>query len=105
MSKRRAPRLSPQILDHASAWFVEFNEGNVDAASREEFIRWLRISPEHVRAYLQISAHWEDARVLRPSQDLTTDQLIQMGRGAGNVVPLEPFSGSIFPCAEVPRPV
>jgi hypothetical protein len=40
--------------------FVEFNEAEVGHAAREGFIHWLRTSLEHVRAYLQVTAHWEE---------------------------------------------
>jgi transmembrane sensor len=52
---------SEQILEEACAWFIDCNEGALDAAGREHFNQWLRQSPEHVRAYLEISAAWESA--------------------------------------------
>jgi transmembrane sensor len=60
-------RVNAQIVDEAAAWFVEFSEGDVDARGRSEFNRWLRTSPEHVRAYLQISALWENSSLIRGS--------------------------------------
>lgn len=62
--RTRTPKLSPHILEEASSWFVELNEGEADQADREEFNVWLRTSPEHVRAYLQVTAFWEDAKTL-----------------------------------------
>ena len=47
-----------QILDEAGAWFVEFRTGNPTARAREEFMQWLRRSPDHIRAYLDISQHY-----------------------------------------------
>ncbi len=88
MSKRKAPTLSGQILDEATTWFVEFSEGELSQSAREEFIRWLRTSPEHVRAYLQIAAHWEDASALKESQTLTIEELIALARAEGNVIAL-----------------
>jgi len=83
VSKRKAPKLSGQILDEATTWFVEFGEGELSQSAREEFIRWLRTSPEHVRAYLQITAHWEDARALKESQTRTIEELIGLGARRG----------------------
>jgi len=74
-----------QILEEASTWFVELSEGHLTDAVREQFSDWLRASPEHVRAYLQISALWEDAPLLgKGAEDV--EALIARTRAAGNVV-------------------
>lgn len=44
-----------QILEEASRWFAEFRGGEVDRRTRRRFMRWLRQSPEHIRAYMEIS--------------------------------------------------
>jgi transmembrane sensor len=90
----RKPKLSPEILEQASSWFVDFNEGEADRADREEFSAWLRTSPEHVRAYLQISAFWEDAKTLgKHTPDL--DVLIDRAKAEHNIVTLELERGRI----------
>jgi transmembrane sensor len=74
-----------QILEEASTWFVELSEGHLADKLREQFSDWLRASPEHVRAYLQISALWEDAPLLgKGAEDV--EALIARTRAAGNVV-------------------
>jgi transmembrane sensor len=74
-----------QILEEASTWFVELSEGHLTDKVREQFNDWLRGSPEHVRAYLQISALWEDAPLLgKGAEDV--EALIALARGASNVV-------------------
>ena len=74
-----------QILEEASAWFVELSEGHLTDKVREQFSDWLRASPEHVRAYLQISALWEDAPLLgKGAEDV--EALIARTCAAGNVV-------------------
>ncbi len=74
-----------QILEEASTWFVELSEGHLTDKVREQFSDWLRASPEHVRAYLQISALWEDAPLLgKGAEDV--EALIARTRAAGNVV-------------------
>jgi len=89
MNRRTAPKLSAQIIQEATTWFVEFNEGDVSLPAREEFIAWMRRSPEHVRAYLQVSAHWEDAQALEKGRRHSVDELIALGRSeVTNVVPL-----------------
>jgi len=74
-----------QILEEASTWFVELREGHLTDKVREQFSDWLRASPEHVRAYLQISALWEDAPLLgKGAEDV--EALIARTCAAGNVV-------------------
>jgi transmembrane sensor len=74
-----------QILEEASTWFVELSEGHLTDKVREQFSDWLRASPEHVRAYLEVSALWEDAPLLaKGAQDV--EALIARTRAAGNVV-------------------
>jgi transmembrane sensor len=79
-----------QILDEASTWFVELSEGEVNVSAREEFTTWLRKSPEHVRAFLQIAAVWEDAPLLGNRKPLDIDALLTSARFGSNVVPLGP---------------
>lgn len=77
--------INSQILEEASTWFVELSEGHLTDKVREEFSDWLRTSPEHVRAYLQISAFWEDAPLLgKGAQDV--EALIARTRAAGTIV-------------------
>ncbi len=84
---KRNPRLSTQILEEASSWFIDFSEGEVDGDGREEFNNWLRRSPEHVRAYLQITAFWEDARTLKNQADV--NDVVARAMAEQNVYPLD----------------
>ena len=47
--------MNRQILEEASAWFIEFRAGSQSATRHTEFVHWLTRSPEHIRAYLEIS--------------------------------------------------
>jgi transmembrane sensor len=80
VSKHKSSPLTGEILDAAAGWFVEFNEGKVSQAQREAFIDWLKTSPEHVRAYLQVAAHWEDARALNKPSLPAIEELVVIGR-------------------------
>lgn len=82
------PKLNAQILEEASAWFVDFNEEEVDQTGREEFIAWLRRSPEHVRAFLQVSAFWEDADALGERPDLDIEGVVARAMANHNVFAL-----------------
>lgn len=89
MSKPKSPvTLNESILEEASGWFIDFNEGELDAAAREQFHQWLRRSPEHVRAYIEIAAAWEDSSRLNPPQTLDIDALIAQASAEHNIIPL-----------------
>jgi transmembrane sensor len=97
MSKHNPPKIRDEIIAEASAWFVEFNDNPEDQSIREAFDRWVRRSPEHVQAYLQISAHWEEGAP-RPNAPVESiDELIALAKTDSNVVHLtsraaRPFS-------------
>src|SRR5580700_3122254 len=83
-------KLNAQIYEEASIWFVEARAGDLDAAARREFDRWLRKSPEHLSAYLEIAAIWNEGPQLDPKAKWATDTLIEQAREAedDNVVAL-----------------
>jgi transmembrane sensor len=78
-----------QIIDEAAQWFVEFSCGDDDRNARRAFDAWLRKSPEHVRAYLEMFPLWQDASKVDAAQATSADALIELARAGGNVVPLE----------------
>jgi len=89
-SQQRAS-FSAGVLDEATTWFVEFLEGVPDERTRAQFLEWLRSSPQNVRAYLQIAAHWEeDTSQLHADASAveSLDELLAMARNENNVVPL-----------------
>lgn len=94
MSQIKSPvTLSESILEEACGWFIDFNEGELDIPGREQFHQWLRRSPEHVRAYIEIAAAWEDSPRLNPPRTLDIDTLLaQAAADPGNVIPLKPSS-------------
>jgi transmembrane sensor len=64
-----------QIYEEACAWFVECRSGDLDAAARAEFDRWLRKSPEHLGAYVEIAAIWNEGSLLDPTNKWDIDTL------------------------------
>lgn len=87
--KSSRPKLNAQILDEAAQWFVELDEPEIDHAQRRAFDEWLRRSPEHVRAFLELVPLWEQAGVPRATSQVDPKQLIEMARNAGaEVTPL-----------------
>jgi transmembrane sensor len=88
VSKTRG-QLNSQIIEEASEWFVEFNTGETDAATRQRFDQWLRASPQHLRAYLEILSMWEDVPFVDPEREVSIDELVALSRGEADVVSLE----------------
>jgi transmembrane sensor len=79
--------LNRQILDEASAWFVDFRIGDVDAPARERFDQWLRGSPEHIRAYMEIARTYVEIPSLKSHHQIDIDVLIASARADTTVVP------------------
>jgi transmembrane sensor len=82
--------MNAQILEEASDWIVRHREGNLDTTARQAFDGWLRESPHHVRAYLEMSALWEDVSSLSPSWNPGAEELIARARADQNIVSLQP---------------
>jgi transmembrane sensor len=88
-AKPPKPKLNRQILDEASDWFVDFRVGDVDQHARERFDEWLRRSPEHIRAYMEIANTYVVLPALNPTRKVDVQDLIAYARSEGNVVPFE----------------
>ncbi|HEX7114218.1 MAG TPA: FecR family protein [Steroidobacter sp.] len=85
----RVSKLPQPILDEAAHWFVDFREGEVDAKRREQFNAWLRRSPEHIRAYIEVSAFWADVPLLMSGREVSIDELIAYAESEDNVVRMQ----------------
>lgn len=83
-----APQLNRQVLDEASAWFVDFRVGDVDAGARARFDQWLRASPEHIRAYMEIAQTYVELPVLKTDHQVDVDSLVASARSDANVLNL-----------------
>jgi transmembrane sensor len=89
LRKRLRTSVNEQIQDEATEWFIRFCEDEVDGSACAEFDTWLRVSPQHVRAYLDISAFWVAAGSVTRTPKVDVDLLVERARAAGNVVVLE----------------
>lgn len=78
-----------QVLNEASEWFVDFRVGDVDAEARARFDEWLRRSPEHIRAYMEIARTYVELPSMDPGKP-DVAALIAYARSEGNVLPLNP---------------
>lgn len=87
--KTQAPKLNRQILEEASDWFVDFRVGDVDSQARERFDEWLRRSPEHIRAYMEIAKTYVVLPALTPDRKIDVQELIAYARSEDNIVPFD----------------
>jgi transmembrane sensor len=81
-------KVRAQIREEASEWLVAFCEEEVDAEGRDASDRWLRTSPEQIRAYLRISALWQNQGLLEKSRGADVHALVARARADSNVLPL-----------------
>ena len=89
MSQDPRARFNTQISTEAAEWLVEFRLDDIDATGRRDFATWIRTSPEHLRAYLEMAALWSQGGSLTAQGHLDSDTLIALARAEGNVVPLQ----------------
>lgn len=56
MPDRPHNRVSKLISEEAAEWLVCLREGSLSGGDRLEYVRWLKQSPEHVRAILELAS-------------------------------------------------
>lgn len=82
--------MNNQIYQEASEWFISFRAGDVDATDRKRFDVWIRKSPEHLRAYLEITEVWQDAAFVQENASTSASALVESARTDDpNVIALE----------------
>jgi len=54
MSARKDDTVTEAIEKRAAEWFVQHRDGNLSTADRQQYLQWLRASPRHVEAYLNV---------------------------------------------------
>lgn len=72
----RPSKMNNQVYQEASEWFVECRAGDLTDRTRRAFDSWLRKSPEHLRAYLELSAIWNEGPLLDPLGKFDSETLI-----------------------------
>lgn len=88
MSSPGHNRINRQINEEAAYWFVEFRTGDIDVTGRKAFDAWVRASPEHLRAFIEIAALWKHSGALDPQSLCKLEELVASAREEANVVPL-----------------
>ena len=80
------------VVAEASAWFIDFRAGDVNGEARLRFIEWLRRSPEHIQAYLEVSGAWSELPSSDPDGRFDIESLIARARSESDVIPLSPVN-------------
>jgi len=96
----------PVIIAEASSWFVEFRAGDASSEARSDFIDWLRRSPEHIQAYLEVSGAWFELPTVDPEHKIDIAALVARACEAPDIVALaqtRPRSRQDAPAPNPPR--
>jgi len=96
MKSPKRKQLNAQIYAEASEWLVEFRSGDIDSGGRKEFYDWLRTSPEHMRAYLELAAIWNEGSILDLQQTFDDTALMRDVSSETNVAPLQRGVDTVF---------
>jgi transmembrane sensor len=88
MSQERTIGLNHQISEEAAEWLVEFRTGPVSTGVRKEFDAWVRASPEHLRAFIEMAVLWRESGALDPQRRLDVEELIERDRCDSKLVDL-----------------
>ena len=96
--------MNTQIYDEASEWIILHRTDTLDADAKRRFDTWLRESPQHLKAYLEMSTIWEEVPALNRDWNPSANELITRAREDTNVVPLgeSRSSSSLSPLGESP---
>jgi transmembrane sensor len=77
----------PAIVSEAAAWFVEFRAQDMSPEARERFMAWLRRSPEHIQAYLEVAGAWAALPTSDSDHRIDIEALLARARAEADVVP------------------
>jgi transmembrane sensor len=92
------------IVAEASEWFIDFRAGDVDGEARLRFIEWLRRSPEHIQAYLEVSGVWSELPSSDPEGRFDIASLIARARNEPDVIPLSQLIPRLPPAPPAAEP-
>jgi transmembrane sensor len=73
---RLSSKLNAQIYSEAAEWFVTCRSGALDDGERRRFDHWLRQSPQHLSAYLELAAIWDEGPGMDAERRYDTETLI-----------------------------
>jgi transmembrane sensor len=94
MSLESGISLNDQISEEAARWLVEFRTGEVDPPGRRDFDAWLRASPEHIRAFIEMAALWHEGEAIDPRRELDVEAILARAESEPHVIELTPTPGT-----------
>ena len=94
MNNERGLKSNPGISEEAAEWLIEFRSGDIDSRGRGDFDAWLRASPEHLRAFIEMAALWQGSASIDPGRKLRIEDLIVRAKAESNVIDLDLDSSS-----------
>lgn len=82
--------IRPETVAAAAAWFAEFRAREATASTRIRFDEWLRQSPEHIQAYLEVAAGWSELPTADPDHRIDIQGLVARARNSEEekIIPL-----------------
>ena len=80
MERSNPAHRNGQVYQEACEWFVEFRLGEPDDTARRAFHAWLKESPAHMGAYLDVSANWTRVAAIDVGARWSKEQLIEDAR-------------------------
>lgn len=90
MNLERRIGLNDQISQEAAEWLVEFRTGDIDPAGRRDFDAWLRASPEHIRAFIDMAALWHESEAIDARRRLDVEAIIARAQSEEKLAELTP---------------
>lgn len=95
MASGSPTRINAQIYEEAGDWLVRQRTGVLDKGEKKLLDAWLRTSPEHIRAYFEISAIWEDAALLDANSGASAAELIVRARAGEPVLAIPEYKAQV----------
>ena len=92
------------LFEEAAEWVVELRESGVRGEAAARLMEWLRRSPEHVAAYFEMAALWEDVPRLMPRDRIDVDALVVSARAEPEVIAFAAPSSQQRPARATFRP-
>lgn len=89
MNHDKRSKLNAQISEEAAEWLVELRTDDLDASGRRAFDTWVRSSPEHLRAFIEMAAIWNEGSALDVQREFDVAALTARVRAESNVISLD----------------
>jgi transmembrane sensor len=68
---------------------VKLRVGEMDSVAHQQLDAWFRESPHHIRAFLELSAIWEETEGADLASGKSTESLIARAQASANIIALE----------------